>query len=112
VATLLTGAADRRFYHETRLYYGVSFIRTRFVQYRAGATGPDDRRADASTASRRERDAAAASVQTVRLAHLASSSIGDAEVDPRIRSTVPAGAEGRGTSAGAPLPNDNVDLAM
>jgi glycosyltransferase involved in cell wall biosynthesis len=45
-AGLLTVSGTRCFYHETRLWYGVSFVRTRFSQSRAGITRPDDTRVD------------------------------------------------------------------
>jgi glucosyl-dolichyl phosphate glucuronosyltransferase len=113
VATLLIGAGHRRFYHETRLYYGASFIRTRFAQYCAGATGPDDLRAHCSTPSPPARTDAAPAAATLGLPHLASSPIGDADADPRIRSIARGSAEGtRVTSAGAPIPDDHIDLAM
>jgi glycosyltransferase involved in cell wall biosynthesis len=66
LAGLVTGAETRRFYHETRLYYGASFIRTRFAQYRNGATRSGGKRLE-TPASHRTRTAAAATVATVAL---------------------------------------------
>ncbi|HEY7171891.1 MAG TPA: glycosyltransferase family A protein [Vicinamibacterales bacterium] len=73
LATLLFGPGDRRFYHETRLYYGASFIRTRFAQHRAGATGPDTE-VDRPTASLRPAPVPPHSVATVPLSHHAAHS--------------------------------------
>jgi glycosyltransferase involved in cell wall biosynthesis len=74
LATLVVGPETRRFYHETRLRYGASFLRTRFAQYRAGTTGPDETRVD-RPASRRTTSVASESVATVALPqHAAHSS--------------------------------------
>jgi len=51
LASLLTVRRTRRFYHETRLWYGANFVRTRFSQSRAGVSGPDDIRVDHPPAS-------------------------------------------------------------
>lgn len=84
VTAALTCAGTRRFYHETRLYYGASFIRTRFGQYLDGATGPDDTPLNTAPPPRRTRTATAAMVAPVGLPHLAAPAVAETDAVLRI----------------------------